>query len=301
MVTPLLPHTVRPTEPDPVLAAHRTAMAEAAANSLKPAPAHIASERAAGLGRPHGPRHVEFGRGLMLSDPGRFTRPHQTMSSMVLHAIIIAGAVQATAGAAARAVKEINAEDLIFLPKSAVEQPKPEPEKPQDDREVIVSANPPPKGFQTIQALTEVPTTIPPVDINQKALDARNFSGVGAEGGVFSGIVGGTGAVSAEEIATTAYRYEDIDEPATPLFQPSPKYPPQLQAAGIQGSVVLKFIIDTLGKAEPGSLQVEAATHPLFAPNAKDAILGSRFTVAKLNGTKVRQLTKQRLSFVIGN
>jgi len=165
---------------------------------------------------------------------------------------------------------------------------------------VVVSVNPPPKGFQTIAVVTEVPEGIPPVDLNQRALDARDFSGRGVEGGIFKGVEGGTGKVLDDEPGNVKYYSElELDEPARALEQPSPRYPPAMQAAGLEGFVVLEFIIGTDGQAEPASIKVIQSTHKEFERSAIETILRSRFSPAKLAGEKVRQLARQKLSFRI--
>jgi hypothetical protein len=62
---------------------------------------------------------------------------------------------------------------------------------------LILSAYPPPKGFQTVLAPTEIPAGIPAVDLEQGALDPRDFTGSGVEG----------------------------LEPAEPISQPMPRFP----------------------------------------------------------------------------
>ena len=49
------------------------------------------------------------------------------------------------------------------------------------------------RGFQVIDAIGAIPTDIPPVDPNMRAIDARDFTGRGVEGGVGWGVVGGKG------------------------------------------------------------------------------------------------------------
>ena len=59
-------------------------------------------------------------------------------------------------------------------------------------------------------------------------------------------------------------------------------YPPGLQRAGIAGSVMVTFILDTMGRAEPRSLRVRNATDPGFIDAAFDLVLGSRYRPARL-------------------
>ena len=83
---------------------------------------------------------------------------------------------------------------MVFL-KPPPPPPPPPPEAPPPD--AIVTANPPPQGFQTVIPPTDIPKEIPPVDLNQK-FNAADFSGKGVEGGVAAGVVGGTGPVDTQ-------------------------------------------------------------------------------------------------------
>jgi periplasmic protein TonB len=173
--------------------------------------------------------------------------------------------------------------------------PPPPPDQPPPD--VIVAQNPPHKGFQTVVAPTDIPKDIPPVDLEQKPFDPRDFTGKGVEGGLGKGIVGGTGPV---DVAGIVYTEGQLDDPVQPISIPTPRYPPVLQSAGIAGSVDLQYVVDTTGHAEPNSFKVMKSTHPAFAEPAKEAILKGVFKPAKFKGQPVRQLVQQRISFKVG-
>lgn len=217
----------------------------------------------------------------------------QTVLSFVVHAAVIAAAVKVTA-AGAEAVKNVVADTtMVFL--KPPPPPPPPPDQPPPD--VIVAQNPPPKGFQTVVAPTDIPKDIPPVDLEQKPFDPKDFTGKGAEGGLASGIVGGTGPV---DVAGVVYTEGQLDDPVQPISIPTPRYPPVLQSAGIAGSVDVQYVVDTTGHTEPNSFKVMKSTHPAFAEPAKEAILKGVFKPAKFKGQPVRQLVQQRISFKVG-
>lgn len=83
------------------------------------------------------------------------------------------------------------------------------------------------------------------------------------------------------------------------LSQPAPAYPPILRAAGIAGRVVVEFVVDTTGMVEPMSLRVVEASNRGFERSAREAALGARFTPARAQGRRVRQLVRQGVSFRI--
>jgi protein TonB len=171
--------------------------------------------------------------------------------------------------------------------------PPPPPDQPPPD--VIVSQNPPPKGFQTVVAPTDIPKDIPPIDLNEKPFDPKDFTGKGVEGGIAAGAVGGTGPVTGE-----VFLEAQLDDPVQPISIPTPRYPPVLQSAGIAGAVDLQYVVDTTGHTEPGSFKVLKTTHPAFVEPAKEAILKGVFKPAKFKGQPVRQLVQQRISFKVG-
>jgi periplasmic protein TonB len=215
----------------------------------------------------------------------------QTVLSVLVHGGLIFGAVKATQGMAETIKNRPIDTTMVFL--KPPPPPPPPPDQPPPD--VIVSQNPPPKGFQTVVAPTDIPKDIPPIDLNEKPFDPKDFTGKGVEGGIAAGIVGGTGPVSGE-----VFLEAQLDDPVQPISIPTPRYPPVLQSAGIAGAVDLQYVVDTTGHAEPGSFKVLKTTHPAFVEPAKEAISKGVFKPAKFKGQPVRQLVQQRISFKVG-
>jgi TonB family protein len=150
-------------------------------------------------------------------------------------------------------------------------------------------------GFQTVMPPTEIPKDIPPINLTER-FDAKDFSGKGVEGGIATGVVGGTGPVSNTETFVEA----EVDDPVRPITQAKPRYPPVLQQAGIAGSVDVQYVVDTLGRAEPSSWRVMRSTNKAFEEPAREAIMKSTYKPARIRGQAVRQLVQQRISFNIG-
>ncbi|MDE3216437.1 MAG: TonB family protein, partial [Gemmatimonadota bacterium] len=80
---------------------------------------------------------------------------------------------------------------------------------------------------------------------------------------------------------------------------PAPAYPEALRAARVEGWVDVQFVVDTAGRAEPGSIRVLSATHPLFADAVREALRRSRYRPAVAGGRRVRQLVEQRFEFAL--
>ena len=215
----------------------------------------------------------------------------QTILSFLVHAAVIFAAVKVTTGAAEGIKKIVADTTMVFL--KPPPPPPPPPDQPPPD--VIVAQNPPPKGFQTVVAPTDIPKDIPPIDLDEKPFDPKDFTGKGVEGGVAAGIVGGTGPVSGE-----VFLEAQLDDPVQPISIPTPRYPPVLQSAGIAGRVELQYVVDTTGHAEPASFKVLKTTHPAFVEPAKEAIAKGVFKPAKFKGQPVRQLVQQAIAFKVG-
>jgi TonB family protein len=223
-------------------------------------------------------------------------KPQWLTTSLAMHGLLIAAAVVGTR-AALDAPRPRPTDDmmLVFLPKPA--DPAPPPVIQEENNTVINLADPPPQGFQTVAALTDIPDMIPPVDLRQRPLDPRDFTGRGVEGGVANGVVGGTRKVTPDAIyqATT-----DLPgfEPAAVLSQPPAQYPAALQSVGWEGRVLLEFVIDTTGRVQPNGVKVVESTYPVFETEARRVLAGSMFRPAQLSGVPVRQLTRQAIRFV---
>ena len=216
----------------------------------------------------------------------------QTVLSVLAHGAVIFGAIKATQGVAETIKNRPVDTTMVFL--KPPEPPPPPPDQPPPD--VVIAQNPPPKGFQTVVAPVDIPKDIPPVDLNEKPFDPKDFTGKGVEGGIAAGIVGGTGPVDAGVVYTEG----QLDDPVQPISIPTPRYPPVLQSAGIAGSVDLQYVVDTTGHAEPNSFKVIKTTHPAFVEPAQEAIRKGVFKPAKFKGQPVRQLVQQRISFKVG-
>lgn len=230
---------------------------------------------------------------LIESKPKKVKTLKQQVMSLVLHLVVGYGAIQATKGAAEELTKVLQDTTMMFL--KAPEPAPPPPEAPPPD--AIVSANPPPLGFQTVMPPTEIPKDIPPVNLNER-FNAADFSGKGVEGGIATGVVGGTGAVPT--VTGETFLETQVDDPVAPINIPKPRYPPVLQQAGVSGRVEVEYVVDTTGHAEPASWKVLRSSNSAFEAPAREAIMKAVFKPARVRGQAVRQLVRQAIAFNIG-
>jgi TonB family protein len=223
---------------------------------------------------------------LVESKPKKQRTAGQFIVSLVLHGLLITGAVMATKGAAEVVKERLQDTTLVFL-----EPPKapPPPETPPPD--AIVSANPPPKGFQTVVAVQDIPTEIPPVNLNER-FDPKDFTGTGVQGGVAVGVVGGSGPVTGE-----TFLEAQVDDPPQLISAGPRRYPPVLERAGVGGRVVAQFVIDTTGHPEQAGFKILTSTNPAFNEPAREMIMKSVFRPGKVRGVAVRVQVQQAVSF----
>jgi TonB family protein len=250
---------------------------------------------------------------LVASRPRGQAKPAAVLAASLLHASALALCL-ITTGVTVKAVsRAVDDTTLIFLPRlgpPAVSQPPHHAGRPGggggggEGLSVVLSANPPPRGFQVVDVVSTVPTDLPPIDAGQRILDPRDFTGRGVEGGVGWGVVGGTGAADqpvpeagAEEVLYAAELEDARFSPAELVVQPHFAYPRLLLEAGIAGRVTLQFIVDTLGLVEPTSIEVLSTTHEAFAGAAREGILEAHFVPARYGGHTVRQLSRMPVSF----
>ena len=108
-----------------------------------------------------------------------------------------------------------------------------------------------------------------------------------------------TGSAGAEDPARA---FSEVEVDSAVVRDPDsegPIYPPALLTKGIEGSVVVSFIVDTTGRPDARSFVALESTDVLFTRAVRDVLPRMKFTPAKRNGTRVRQEVEQRFTFRI--
>lgn len=95
------------------------------------------------------------------------------------------------------------------------------------------------------------------------------------------------------------YTADQVDVPAAPdtASAVAPIYPDSLLRAGVEGRVLVEFVVDTSGTPDPETFGVVLSTDPLFTTAVRQAVLGTRFTPARREGRVVRQLVQMPFRF----
>jgi len=211
------------------------------------------------------------------------------LTSTVAQTIVVIAAVMATMGVAEE-VTEVDIDTIMLV----MDEPEPEQEEEPDEPPppVITSLNPPPRGFQVLTAPVDIPTEIPPIDLEER-FDPRDYSGVGVEGGVFSGVEGGTGPVDLEQVFAEAV----VDEVPERISCPPLEYPRMMRQANIEGQVLLQFVVETDGHVKGESIQTLSASHQAFEGPARNLIERCLFRPGRVRARPVRVLVQMPIFF----
>ena len=206
-----------------------------------------------------------------------------TTLSIVIHGLLVAGAVQATLSAGQQFAENKLDTTMVFIaPEKKEEEQKPPEVKLEE-----------PKGFTALLAPVNIPTNIPPINLNEK-FDPKDFSGVGIEKGI--------SALTATDVKIDpgqAFIEAVVDEKPERVSSPPLDYPDLLRQAGIEGNVVVEVIIDTTGHAEPSSLRIIQSTNKAFELSAREAVLKSLYRPGRVRGQAVRVLVQVPIAFNI--
>lgn len=114
------------------------------------------------------------------------------------------------------------------------------------------------------------------------------------------------GPQAPQQIASAAAAGGSVGQPdelpqTLPNTCQAPRYPSALEAARVQGNVLVEFAVDTSGRADASSIRVLNSTHSGFENNAKAAVETCRFRPARMSGQAVRATVRQRIQFVLTN
>lgn len=88
-----------------------------------------------------------------------------------------------------------------------------------------------------------------------------------------------------------------VDEPVRVRVESVPRYPTQLRAMGIQGSVEMEFVVDTTGRVDVATVHVISSPDERFSAAVRAALRDARFVPGRYNGHPVRTLVRRSFEF----
>jgi protein TonB len=213
--------------------------------------------------------------------------------STVLHLVVIALAVRATAWTAPRH-EPVTVEPVVFVapvPKPATPAAPMTPRAPSSSAPGPTSIAAPP----AIGPIAVIPTEIPPAGSMSDLIRPDDFRPTAARIAGDATPPGRTGVADGSPFTERLVDRAVVALPGTA----APRYPSSLQSAGLEGDVRAQFVVDTLGRVERGTVRILESTHELFSQAVRDALARSRFSPAEAGGRKVRQLVEQSFTFRI--
>lgn len=88
-----------------------------------------------------------------------------------------------------------------------------------------------------------------------------------------------------------------VDRPAKLVGKIVPRYPESMRYARIEGAVLTRFEVDTLGAVDLNTLRVLRTPHEDFAAAVREALGAAKYRPARNKGHLVRQVVMQPFSF----
>ena len=212
--------------------------------------------------------------------------------SIALHSVLILGAINATAHAALRPPDRPHVVPVpLAVPRAPI--------RPMDHA-VARSAPSRDRDRFELPAVTGIPV-LPRFAGPAFKFDPGNGLTAVIHSSDFDGGVTARNGIDGSGSSSATVRSSDqVDRPAAALpGAVAPHYPETLRAQGVEGTVVARFVVDTAGRAEPGSFVVIGPANPLFSSAVETALLRTRFRPAEFNGVRVRQLVEQSFAFTL--
>lgn len=202
------------------------------------------------------------------------------MASLVVHAALITGAL-----ILAQAPEIADVTSAPVQPVVIYRPPEPSPQLPNRPGQPV------PSGVANLRPIAINVPDIPTFDVT------RSYTPSVAPVDVFNRSAGPI-VPSPTSPSGEVHTWGEVQRVAASLpGNGSPDYPRTLRTAGVEGSVVVTFVVDTLGRAERGSITIVSTTHPLFADAVQHWLARTRYAPAEINGRRVRQLVQQEVGF----
>ena len=211
-------------------------------------------------------------------------------SSASFQAVVLIGAVYATMSGPAET-------HTIYLDTTITFDPLVDDSRVEEQRRLVVAPlRPLDKGFKVLAVPSEIPTEIPPIDL-ETSFEPRNYTGVGVPGGVFDGIEGTRGPV---HDLVRFYEHDVVDKVPERISCPVPAYPRMMQQAKIEGQVLLQFIVETDGHVLDEHIETISSSHRAFETPAKQLISNCLFRPGLVRTQRVRVLVQMPVIFALG-
>ncbi len=186
----------------------------------------------------------------------------------------------------------------------------PAPRQPRDAPEEPTSPDEP-AGFQELdvpEELSGIPEPraqepVSPEDVRGRGAPGGRAGGqppeeAGGAGGEGAGAGGGGGAGGdGTFVAATVDRQPELTNRDAIARMLQRLYPERLRDMGVEGRVVVQFVIDANGRVEMGSVQILSSSNDAFTRPARQVLGDMLFRPARVGGQNVRMLTQMPITF----
>jgi TonB family protein len=145
-----------------------------------------------------------------------------------------------------------------------------------------------------------LPDAAPPplaeIDLSSMISDSLDFSDAG-----LADVIGTVLGTKHAQPIDGVYTAESVEKVVNGLRgNPKPEYPPSLAAAYVEGTLQVRFVVDSTGRVRDKSVEFPRRAHPLFVDAVRRALLRSRYLPAEVDGRRVPQLVSQEFVFRMG-
>jgi periplasmic protein TonB len=235
-------------------------------------------------------------RTLFESNARRPRRRAGLVASIAIHTILIGGALAATAAANARPGREPIAPPptIIYTPRDITPASNSPSRKASRRPTVLQPTRVPPDVGRTVSYF--------PDSVLRRMVDIDGEWLLPIDTALASCLIrcqaGSAGdSIDAPGRGGMPATRATVDRAAVIVSTPRPRYPEQLRAAGVTGRVLVRLVVDTLGRVEPASVVLRESSHDLFARAVLVTLSGLRFIPAESGGRRVRMLVDLPFEF----
>lgn len=222
---------------------------------------------------------------LLASRPARQRPTGGVLASVTLHGFVVAAAVYATIGTSPGFTKPA-AQQLVYQPPV-----DPVPPAPTPPASIIA-----PPGLPVVSVPVSVPLELPQIT----TVPVRTLIDLPPGARFVPGGIGTVGESVTAPLANIPYSADQVEFPASIADNsPVPRFPSALRGVGIEGYARFRFVVDTAGRVELGSVEAISASHEAFAYAVRATLPRMRFRPGRAAGHAVRQLVELPFAFRI--
>jgi protein TonB len=213
--------------------------------------------------------------------------------SVAVHMAIIAATVAGTVETTSASAKT-PPPTIVYL---KTDPPKAEVRTPETTKRYLGDIAPDIKIIR-VDPPAIIPTNIPPIDLSSAVSTNDMIVVGGGERGKAPSLAAAVGGgVAGDKDGGNDWKGNDIFTHV--LAQGKPRYPESLRSAGVDGRVLVQFVVDTTGRIDMASVKFLSSTHDMFSRAVRDALGAFRFRPAEAHGKKTPALAEMPFEFQI--